>query len=77
MKEFLKRNRNLILVGIIGAIVGAFLQYIANLVSNEKLKKDLLAELTILINKNKIARVTPEEQKRITELEAQLKILDK
>lgn len=77
MNDFLKRNRNLILVGIVGAIVGALLQYIANLVSNEKLKKELLAELTILIDKNKTVRTTTDEQKRITELEAQLNILNR
>lgn len=77
MKEFLKRNRNLILVGIVGAIVGALLQYMANLISNERLKKELLAELTILLDKNKTVRATQDEQKRITELQAQLNILNR
>lgn len=77
MKEFFKRNRNFILVGIVGAIVGALLQYMANLISNEKLKKELIAELTILLDKNKTGRVTTDEQKRITELQAQLNILNR
>lgn len=76
MKEFFKKNGGLILVGFIGVIVGAILQYFANILSNEKLKKELLAELTVLMDKKNTARVTSDEDKRITELQAQINILN-
>lgn len=75
MKEFFKKNGGLILVGFIGVIVGAILQYFANIISNEKLKKELLAELNILIGKRTM--VSDDEQKRITELRAQINLLNR
>lgn len=60
-----------------GAILGAVFQYYANVLSNKKLKEDLITELTPLINRQKTARVTEDEQKRIAELQAQIKLLDK
>ena len=73
----MKINWTLILVGLAGIIFGAVLQYIGNTIANKKLKEQLIAELTVLINKQKTARITGEEQKRITELQSQLKLLER
>lgn len=67
----------LILVGLAGIILGALANYLTNRISNEQLKKDLIAELIPLINKQKTARLIDEEQKRIVELQAQLNVLNK
>lgn len=58
-------------------ILGAVLQYFGNVIANNKLKKELLAELNALINKQKTARTTTDEQKRISDLQAQIELLNR
>lgn len=66
-----------LLFTILGAILGGVFQYYASTRANEKLKKELIAELTALLSKQQTVRVTGDEQKRITELQAQIKLLEK
>lgn len=75
MWEFIKRNWKLILVGIVSLTIGFLLQIYANKRSEQKIIDAILAEIQTLKDKQTIARTTFEDQTRLLELQAQLKIL--
>lgn len=69
------KNWKVIVIGILGLSLGAFLNYIVNNISNKKLLDELRAELASYQAQNAAGRITTETQKRITELQAQINIL--
>lgn len=75
MWEFIKRNWKLLLVGIVSLTIGFLLQIYANTRSEQRIIDAILAEIKTIKDKQQIARTTSEDQKRLIELEAQLKIL--
>lgn len=73
--EFVKRNWKLILVGIISLTIGFLLQVYANYRSERRIIEAIVAEIQTLKEKQTIGRTTAEDQKRLIELEAQLRLL--
>lgn len=76
MKEIFSNKWTYLFIGI---ILGGIVQYISSVIANENLKKELIAELTPLLEKKKTTggRMTGDDENRIIELQAQLNLLNK
>lgn len=68
---------NYTLVGLLGIILGAYLSYRVNQITNKQLLDALKAELEQYMVKAQTGRLTPEEQARINGLQEALRILQK
>lgn len=66
-----------ILVGLIGIILGAYLNYKVNEITNAKLLASLKAELEQYIIKAKTGKLTSEAQTKIDGLQEAINILNK
>lgn len=73
--EFIKKNWKIILFGLLGLAIGFGLQVYANHRSEQRIIDALITEIKTLKDKQQITRTTPEEQKRLIELEAQLQLM--
>lgn len=72
---WIKKNWKLLLVGFLSLTAGFLLQLWANYRSEQRIINSILAELNTLKEKQNIARITDQDQKRLIELEAQLELL--
>lgn len=74
--EFIKKNWKLILFGLLGLAIGFGLQVWANYRSEQRIIAAIKAEIEALKASMRTTRGTnAEEQKRLIELEAQLKLM--
>lgn len=69
--DFILKNKFIIIFAIAGLIAGFFLNKLANKISEDRIIAALIAEIQSLKNK----RITPNEQKYLQDLEAQLYLL--
>jgi len=69
--DFIIKNKWLIIFSILGLVAGYLLSRYANKLSENKIIEILTAEIESLKNK----RLNADQQKRLIELEAQLKLL--
>lgn len=69
--NFILKNKFIIIFAIAGLIAGFFLNKLANKISEDRIIAALIAEIQSLKNK----RITPNEQKYLQDLEAQLYLL--
>lgn len=74
-------RRHTVLIAFLSLILGFFLNYWSTKIANNKLKNELLAELTALNNVQSSGRTSAGEdiriQQRKNEIEAQIKILSR
>lgn len=74
--EFIKKNWKIILFGLLGLAIGFGLQVYANYRSERRIIEALTAEIAALKESLRTTRGgTAEDQKRLIELEAQLKLM--
>lgn len=71
MFEWIIKNKWPLLFGLIGIVAGFLLNKFANKISEDRIIAALIAEIQSLKNK----RITPNEQKYLQDLEAQLYLL--
>lgn len=75
MWGFITRNWIAIIVGLAGLTAGFLLNVYANKQSEKRIIDQLTTEIESIKAQQKISRSTPETDKRLIELEAQLKLL--
>lgn len=73
--EFVKKNWKIILVGFAGLIIGFALQVYANYRSEQRIIAAITTKIEELKAKQSTARLSAEDQNKLIELEAQLKLL--
>lgn len=74
--DFIKKYWIPIIAGIIGITAGYFANVYANKMSEKRIIDALTAEIEALKAKQQTGRITFDDQKRIVEIESQLKILN-
>lgn len=75
MWDFIKRNWIAIIVGLAGLTAGFLLNVYANKQSEKRIIDQLTAEIESIKSQQKAGRSTPETDKRLIQLEAQLQLL--
>lgn len=71
MLNWIGKNKWKILIGVLAFTAGI----LANFWANRRSEQKIIAAITAQINELKNKRLTPDEHMRLTELQAQLKLL--